>query len=278
MQSRQLGRTGVSLSVLGVGGGSQGLTQAGDAGAGAIVGRALELGINYIDTATSYGHGASEERVGRALQGRRDQVFLATKLDQRDKEPAAAELRESLARLQTDHIDLVQVHAVNDPETLDRILAPGGVVSALEEARSAGVVRFIGITGHREPEMLREALERYDFDTVLVPAGCMDGSDFLDRVAPVAHRRGTGVLGMKVFGHGAISAAGSPALVYALDQPLTSLVVGMNSLEELEQNVAVIDHPEPLGLSARAALMATADAARTPEQQWWRHEPLAVSR
>ena len=278
MQKRLLGRTGVELSVLGVGGGSLGLTQAGDAGAYEIVDRALDLGINYIDTATSYGRGVSEERIGRALQGRRDRAFLATKLDQREKGLGAEELRQSLARLQTGWIDLIQIHAVNDLETLDRVLAPDGVVRALEEARRAGVVRFIGVTGHREPAVLRAALERYDFDTVLLPAGCMDGSDFLDVIVPLARQRQTGLLGMKVYGHGAIASAGPDAFVYALAQEVTALVIGMNSLDELEQNAATIDRFGPLNASARTSLMAAAAAARTPELQWWRNEPLAVSR
>jgi aryl-alcohol dehydrogenase-like predicted oxidoreductase len=277
MRYRELGRTGVSLSVLGVGGGRLGLTQAGDDGAAAILDRALELGVNYIDTATSYGRGVSEERIGRALSGRRDRVFLATKLDQREKDAATAELRGSLARLQTEWLDLIQVHAVNDRETLDRILAPGGVVEALEEARRAGGVRFIGITGHREPAVLRAALERYDFDTVRLPCGCMDASDFLDAVMPLARQHRTGLLGMKAFGHGAVSAAGSDALVYALGQPVTAVVVGMNTLEELDQNTALSDSSGPLDPSAQATLMAAAEAARTPALHWWRNEPVPVS-
>ncbi|MGI8552567.1 MAG: aldo/keto reductase [Dehalococcoidia bacterium] len=276
MQYRQLGRTGVSLSVLGVGGGALGLTKAGDEGAAAILSRALALGITCVDTATAYGRGISEERIGRWLPGRRDRVFLATKLDQCDHEPAARELRESLARLGTETIDLVQVHAVNDSATLDRILGAGGVVAALEEARAAGAVRFIGITGHRDPDILRQALERYDFDTVLMPAGCMDGSEFLDAVGPLARERGTGLLGMKVFGHGAIAAAGQPALVYALGQAVSSLVIGMNSLAELEENAQTAAGMPMFANDERARLAELAREARTPERQWWRHELAAV--
>src|SRR4029453_7046254 len=140
------------------------------------------------------------------MKTRRDEVFLATKINKRRRSDVLAELNQNLKELQTDHVDLVQIHAVNAMADLEAALAPDGAISALEEARRQGMTRFVGITGHPRPAVLAQALQRYDFDTVLVPFGAIDGltTGPETELLPVAHEKRVGVIAMKVFGHGSL--------------------------------------------------------------------------
>jgi predicted aldo/keto reductase-like oxidoreductase len=168
-------------------------------------------------------------------------VFLATKVNNRSKNGVLNELRQSLDKLKTDHVDLIQVHAVNAFADLEQALAPDGAVTALEQARKDGMVRFIGITGHARPEILGYALRQYRFDTVLVALGAADRlvtspETFL---LPVAAERHTGVIAMKVFGHGHLPDK-ALALRYSLGLPGVSIaILGMKSLEEIDANVTI---------------------------------------
>jgi aryl-alcohol dehydrogenase-like predicted oxidoreductase len=245
---RPLGKTGVQVSALGVGGYHLGSTKDQNE-ASELVERALDAGINFFDNCWDYHDGLSEERLGTALKGKRDRAFVMTKVctHGRGKDVAMQQLEESLRRLQTDHLDLWQIHEViyyNDP---DLIFAPGGAAEALLAAKQQGKVRFIGFTGHKDPAIhLRMLTQDFPFDTVQMPLNCLDATfrSFETHVMPEANRRGIAVLGMKSMGgsgeivtHGA--ATPSDALRYAMSLPVATTISGMDSLGVLEQNLGI---------------------------------------
>jgi aryl-alcohol dehydrogenase-like predicted oxidoreductase len=245
---RPLGKTGVQISALGVGGYHLGSTKD-QSEANELVARALDAGINFFDNCWDYHDGLSEERLGVALKGQRDQAFVMTKVctHGRGKDVAMQQLEESLRRLQTDHLDLWQIHEViyyNDP---DLIFAPGGAAEALLAAKQQGKVRFVGFTGHKDPAIhLRMLTQDFPFDTVQMPLNCLDATfrSFETQVMPEANRRGIAVLGMKSMGgsgeivsHGA--ATPSDALRYAMSLPVATTISGMDSLGVLEQNLGI---------------------------------------
>jgi len=252
---RPLGKTGVQVSALGVGGYHLGSTKD-QQEANELVARALDAGINFFDNCWDYHDGLSEERLGVALKGKRDQAFVMTKVctHGRGKDIAMQQLEESLRRLQTDHLDLWQVHEViyyNDP---DLIFAPGGAAEALLAAKQQGKVRFVGFTGHKDPAIhLRMLTQDFPFDTVQMPLNCLDATfrSFETQVMPEANRRGIAVLGMKSMGgsgeivsHGA--ATPSDALRYAMSLPVATTISGMDSLGVLEQNLAIAKGFQPM--------------------------------
>ncbi len=174
LPERKLGNTGISLPILGLGGAGQTpLSKYGqEASAIAIIEAALKLGIRYFDTASSYG--PSEDYLGKVLPSNRSQVFLATKTDKRDYDGAWRELEKSLQRLQTDYIDFWQLHHVSFEEDLERIFEKNGAAKAIEEAKAQKIIRFSGITGHHEPQVIANALQRYPFDMTLVALNAAD--------------------------------------------------------------------------------------------------------
>jgi predicted aldo/keto reductase-like oxidoreductase len=281
---RALGSTGVKVSMLGLGG-SHLAEKIGEKESIEIVRRAIDGGINFLDNCWDYNDGKSEERMGKALaDGYRQRVFLMTKIDGRTKAAAQAQLEQSLQRLKTDVIDLVQVHEVirmTDPE---RCFAPGGTIEALSEAKKAGKLRFIGFTGHKDPAihlaMLRAAdVHKFRFDTVQMPLNVMDAHyhSFEQRVLPVLLKKRIGVLGMKSMGAGDILKSGvvqpGECLRYALSLPTSVVICGMDSKEVLDQNLALVRDFKPLTASERRALLArTQDAAKNGE-----HEPFKTS-
>jgi aryl-alcohol dehydrogenase-like predicted oxidoreductase len=199
MRTRRLGRTGHRSSLITFGG----IVVAGTAQeeANRVVADALEAGVNQFDVAPSYGD--AELRLGPALKGRRDQVFLGCKTLERSKQGAARELRASLQRLGVQHLDLYQLHGLNQPEELDQVLGPGGAMEAFLEARDAGLVRFIGITGHR-PSTLVEAIKRFPFDTVMIPVNFVleHRSRFAEQMLAEARHRGVGIIAIKALAAG----------------------------------------------------------------------------
>jgi aryl-alcohol dehydrogenase-like predicted oxidoreductase len=252
---RQLGKTGVAVSALGVGGYHLGSTKD-QQEANELVARALDSGINFFDNCWDYHDGLSEERLGAALKGKRDQAFVMTKVctHGRGKDVAMQQLEESLRRLQTDHLELWQIHEViyyNDP---DLIFAPGGAAEALLAAKQQGKVRFVGFTGHKDPAIhLRMLTQDFPFDTVQMPLNCLDATfrSFETQVMPEANRRGIAVLGMKSMGgsgeivsHGA--ATPSDALRYAMSLPVATTISGMDSLDVLKQNLAIAKGFQPM--------------------------------
>src|SRR5437660_2969590 len=211
LPQRPLGKTGAHVPVLGYGTAPLGKIKLMDAPlihkSARLLNYAIDRGITYLDTSPDYG---SQPKVGEVMARRRDEVFLATKVNKRRRDDVLEELRQNLKELQTDHLDLVQVHAVNTMADLDAALAPDGALAALEEARRQGMTRFVGITGHSRPWVLARALERYDFDTVLVATGPVDRlvNSPEEVVLPLAARKQAGVIAMKVYGHGEIKQRG----------------------------------------------------------------------
>src|SRR5215207_3791145 len=201
---RPLGNTGVAVPIIGYGTAPLGKIKIMDAPllhkSAKLLNHAIDLGITYLDTSPDYG---SQPKLGEVMKTRRDEVFLATKINKRRNDDVLKELQQNLKELQTDHVDLVQIHAVNAMADLEAALAPDGALSALEQARRQGMTRFVGITGHARPSVLAHALERYNFDTVLVALGMIDrlvtGPE--TTLLPVAQRRDVGVIAMKVLGH-----------------------------------------------------------------------------
>src|SRR5882724_9522735 len=246
--TKPLGRTGERVSILGLGGYHLG-TVASVTEAIRLVHEAVDGGVTFFDNAWEYNGGRSEDWMGQALQGRRDKVFLMTKVctHGRDRKTAMRQLEESLKRLRTDHLDLWQVHEViyeNDP---DLHFAKGGVIEALDQAKKEGKVRFVGFTGHKSPAIhLKMLAHDYPVDTVQMPLNCFDGTyrSFEQQVLPELERRGIAALGMKSLGgdgqpilHGVVTA--EEALRYAMSLPVATTISGIDSLTVLRQNIAI---------------------------------------
>jgi aryl-alcohol dehydrogenase-like predicted oxidoreductase len=255
---RPLGATGIAVPLVGYGTAPVGKADISRDHAIRCLNHAIDRGITYLDTSPDYG---SEPHVGAVMRDRRAEVFLATKVNRRSRDGALDELRESLERLQTDHADLVQIHAVNTWADLEQALAPDGALAGLEEARAQGLASFIGITGHARPELLAEALRRHRFDTVLVALGMADRlvtspETFL---LPTARERGVGVVAMKVLGHGSFPDR-ELALRYSLGLPGVSLaIVGMKSPAEID---AIVEYAARFRPLAEAELGRLVDEVR----------------
>lgn len=263
---RALGRTGIKVPILGFGSGSRFLMYKDEDQALAALNRAIDLGIFYIDTAHSYGNGKSEERVGRVMATRREEVVLATKIPGRTADQARRQIELSLKRLQTDRLEVMHIHALKNMEDLAAIEKKGGVLEALYEARDQKITRAIGITCHADPKALQAALERHDFDCTqmalnaglasmtetmkLSPAG---GDSFEKLALPVATRKKMGVIAMKVFGQEHLVGAASPEklLAYALSLPVSLASVGMPQLELIARNVELAQAFKPMSRRER---------------------------
>ena len=261
---RPMGKTGLECSILGMGGFHLG-TAAGQPEVNEMVAKALDHGINFFDNAWEYHKGVSEARLGAALKGRRDGVILMTKVctHGRDQKVAMRMLEESLTRLQTDHLDVWQVHEVvyyNDP---DLIYAQDGVLEALTKAKQQGKVRFVGFTGHKNPSIHLDMLKRgFPFDTIQFPLNPLDHSyrSFEQEVLPVARERGLAVFGMKSMGgSGEMISKGAltptEALSYAMSVPgIATTISGMDSMGVLDQNLAIVRDYKPLNEAQMQAL------------------------
>lgn len=260
---RVLGRTGVRVPIFGLGGAGQTpLSWDGaERDAVAIIERALELGIRYFDTAASYG--PSEDYLGKVLPPHRSKLFLASKTDVRDRDGAWRELERSLKRLKTDSLDLWQLHHVSFPQELDTVFSSKGAIKALEEAMQQKLVRFAGITGHHDPNVIAEALRRYPFHTTLIPVNAADKHHphpFIPAVLPVAQQQKVGVIAMKVPAYGRLFKPGGlegmhQALGYTLSQPgVQCCVIAAETVAQLEQNVNTARAFQPLSAQALAAI------------------------
>jgi predicted aldo/keto reductase-like oxidoreductase len=249
--TRILGRTGQNVTVLGLGGEGVLRTFGHDKEAYALVNRALDLGVTYCESARAYS--GSESYYGKALNERRKDIFLTSKSHARDKKGALAHLHETLTNMRTDHLDLWQVHDVREEGDLAEIFGPGGAIEAFTEARQQGKTRFIGITGHHDPFIIRKCIERFDFDTVLMPVnpGEPQYKSFLSGVLPLAQKKNLGIIGMKVYFRGFASKLPAyttmePFLRFALSQPITNVVVGCDDIAQLEENAAFSRAFEPM--------------------------------
>ena len=274
-QTRELGRTGVRVSILGVGGYHLGLPQD-EQESIRIVRRALDHGMNFLDNCWDYNEGKSEERMGKALRdGYRQKAFLMTKLDGHTAQAVREQLDQSLRRLQTDRIDLVQIHEVIRDDDPEQCFAPGGAIEAYLEAKKAGKLRFIGFTGHKDPRIHKHMFEvakqhGFHFDTVQMPINVLDAHyhSFEKEVLPVAVQEGTAVLGMKSMGAGLILESGAASaldcLRYAMSVPGVSLTItGCDSEGVLEQALWLATTFKPMSEQERKDLLAhTAPQAR----------------
>jgi predicted aldo/keto reductase-like oxidoreductase len=271
---RKFGKTGEKLTVIGQAGGRFPLCESFEH-AKAITRRAYELGLNYFDNAHSYWDGRSEEVYGEALKDVRKELFLTTKSTARTRKGAEAELELSLKRLQTDYVDLWQIHAVNEMEEVDQIFGPGGAIEAFEAAKKAGKCRFIGFTGHHDPHVHRAMLERYDdYDTILMPLNPADPSylSFEKLVLPVAVERGMGIQGMKSLANAKLmqSMSASQCIRYALSLPIHCLAVGCTTIGQIEDDVRIAKAFEKLSGQEMEQLRARAKDLAGPAFENWK--------
>jgi aryl-alcohol dehydrogenase-like predicted oxidoreductase len=270
---RQLGRTGEKVSAIGLGGWHLGLSHVDEKLSLRIVRHAIDGGLTFMDNSWDYNEGRSEIRMGKALRdGYRDKVFLMTKIDGRSRKEATRQLDESLRRLQTDRIDLVQHHEVIRFEDPHRIFDEEGANAALVEARAAGKLRYIGFTGHKDPHihlhMLEVAREKgFSFDTVQMPLNVMDAHyrSFEKLVLPELVTQKIGVLGMKSKANGIILKSGTVTAVeclhYALNLPTSVVITGCDSMEVLEQALDALRTFRPMSAAQVQALLARTKAA-----------------
>lgn len=269
MLYRKLGSTGVEVSAIGMGGAHLGSRSLSDAEATRLMHEGIDRGLTFMDNCWDYNDGRSETRMGDALAqaGYRQKAFLMTKIDGRTKQLAAQQIEESLKRLKTDHIDLIQHHEVLRFDDPDRIFAEGGAMEALVEAKKAGKLRFIGFTGHKDPRvhlyMLDVAKKHgFHFDTVQCPVNVMDAHyrSFSQLVVPRAVEEKVAVLGMKAMGAGVILKSGVvqpvECLHYSLNLPVSVQITGIDSKKVLDQAFAVVKDFKPMPNAEFAALVA----------------------
>jgi len=265
LPTRTLGKTGVRVSILAMGGGSRYLMYKDEDAALEAATKALDAGITYIDSADDYGRDhLSERRIGKVLKGRRSGIFVATKLTNRNGAESRRIVEESLHALQVDQIDLIHIHALTTEDDLAQVEAKGGPLEQLFKMRDEKLTRFVGITSHYDPTVLRTALERHDFDcTQMALNGARTGmkngtrgmvpnpdivTSFETVALPVANRKNMGVIAMKVFAQDALLNGASPEklLHYSLSLPVATAVVGMPKLEHIAANVESARNFRPL--------------------------------
>ena len=295
LPKRRLGKTGEMVSCIGFGSGTRFCSIDSEEAAQVLLERALAFGINYFDTAGSYTRRPierlSEKRLGEFSKKRRKEIFLATKIDPRDKDGALRSVELSLKFLQTDYVDLIQIHSLSNLDDLDRISSSNGVLAAVQELKNQKVARFIGITGHNDGAAMTEALRRYDFDTVLMALNAAQSANpiaqrkmepipaFENSALPVALQKNMGILSMKVMGQGMLVGTGagraSPAelLQFNLSQPVASVVIGCEQLAPLEQNVQAALNFTPISDSGKQKLQEKVAPSRAAWQNFLRtHE------
>jgi len=257
---RTLGKTGLRVTMIGLGGYHAGLPEK-EEDSTAIIHRALDLDINFFDNADCYQEGLAEERMGKALEGRRDKIYLMTKVDQRDAKGSREQLEKSLRRLRTDYVDVWQFHGVGNMGDLDKLFAPGGAMETAGQARKEGKIRFIGVTGHLDPAVHFEALQRYAFDTIQMPVNVVDPHfrSFRRTVVDEAVKRNVGIIAMKTLSFGNVLSKGvakvAEALPWVWSQPVSVLVSGCDTIERLEYNVYLAKTFKPMSESEQAALL-----------------------
>lgn len=280
MPMRNLGRTGYRVGIFSLGG--QAAIEKADYEAVAvpIVERALDLGVNYIDTAARYGGDErwSQRYIGQMMKRRRGEAFLASKTHERSRDGSTRLLEESLRLLETDHLDLWQIHNLSRMEQVEQIFAPDGAMTALVAARDQKMVRHLGITGHADPDVLVEAIRRFPFDTILLALNAADRHhrSFAEKLLPLAVEKEMGIIGMKIPARGAILSSWTPpqpgepssriqatgpgtitmreAMRYVLSLPVSTVIVGCDSIAQLEENLEIARDFTPLAGSQLAEL------------------------
>jgi uncharacterized protein len=252
LPQRTLGCTGAKVSILAFGCGSRFLMYKDEDSATAILNRAIDSGITYLDTAYAYGDGESETRVGRVMATRRKDVWLATKIPDRTRDEFLRRLEASLKRLQTDHVDLVHIHSLGQADDLEKIEAKDGALKGLMEAREQKMARFAGMTSHTNGEVMAKAIERHDLDCVQMALNASRNGRFEELALPAANKKNLGIIAMKVtgqeflVGEGAGKADMNSLLRYSMSLPVTTAVVGMPKPEMLAHNIEIAKSFSPL--------------------------------
>jgi len=273
MEMRPFGKTGERFSILSFG--AQRIVdahQCSEAEALRMVNYALDHGIRYFDTARVYSDGQSEERVGKVAKHRREEMWIATKTRGRTCQEAMAHLEESLGALQTDHVDEWRMHNIWSMEELDKLMAPGGAMEAALRAREQGKVRYISMSGHRNPQVQVEALKRFPFDSMLVALSAVDHFilSFAEEFLPVANAQGIAVIGMKVMALAKLGPYYDRALRYTMGLPISTTIVGMESMDQLKKNLAVAENFKPLSDVEKLELYREIVHLTTPEVMRWK--------
>lgn len=284
MPTRNLGKTGYKVGIFSLGG-QAALEKFNNFDVAVpIIERALDLGVNYIDTSSIYGGPDrwSEQYVGRVMKTRRQEAFLATKTKERTRDGSMRMIERSLQLLNTDHVDLWQLHDVGLPEDVDAIFAKGGAMEALREMHEQKVVRFLGVTGHYRPEVLMDAVNRYPFDTILMAMNAADTHihSFTDQLLPLVVEKQMGIIGMKVPSRGRLLSSWTPppleeqrhawegsaiatrpgvmkmrdAMYFTLSHPVSTVIIGCDTIAQLEENVQIAREFTPLSQTQMASL------------------------
>ncbi len=278
LPKRDLGSMGFKASILGMGG--TGIPRGTEAEALSTLQTAHECGINYYDTASQYGNGESERRLGLWLEkleseGRRSEVFVATKTLSRGYGLAAAEIEASLSRLRT-HIDLLQVHSVNDLDTWRTVTSRSGSLKSIEAAKASGRVKHIGITGHKDPSVIMQAIADYPFDSVLMPLGITDRiyHPFEEEALPACVVKGISRVAMKVFAEGKLIGTGADlekCLHYVLSLPVSTAIIGMASPTEVLQNTVWAKTFVVMTEDEKEELANAIEELIDTDVLWWKH-------
>ena len=277
---RVFGKTGERLTIIGQAGGRFPMCTFDEAKA--ITQRAYELGVNYFDTARIYWNGKSEEVYGAVLPPFRKQIFLTTKSPERSRKGAEEDLDKSLRALKTDYVDLWQIHQVNEMDEVHQIFAPGGAIEAFEAAKKAGKCRFIGFTGHHDPDVHLAMLKNYEkYDTILMPLNPADPSylSFEKNVLPIAVQRGMGIQAMKSTGNAKLLQGIHlrDCISYVLSLPVHCLALGCTTIGQLEDDVRIAQQFKPLSESQMAELRKAGAQYKGPRTEDWKRNVQTAS-
>jgi predicted aldo/keto reductase-like oxidoreductase len=270
---RTFGKTGAKLTIIGQAGGR--FPMCGYEEAKAVTKRALDLGINYFDTARLYWNGRSEEVYGEVLAPARKKLFITTKSASYSKAGATADLEKSLAALKTDYVDLWQIHQVGEMKEVEEIFGPNGSIEAFVQAKKQGKTRFIGFTGHRDPNIHLEMLKRFkEYDTILMPLNPADPHylSFEKLVLPVAIERGMGIQGMKSTANAKLlhSLPVKDCLNYVLSLPIHALALGCTTVGQVEDDVRIAQNFKQLSGEQLASLRKRAERYKGPQLEDWK--------
>ncbi len=271
--ARVFGKTGAELTIIGQAGGRFPMISFDEAKA--VVQRAVELGVTYFDNARVYWDGRSEEVYGSVLPPHRKKIFITSKSVSRDRKSAEADLEASLKAMKTDYLDLWQMHSIADQDDVRKIFAPGGAIEAFEAAKKAGKCRFIGFTGHRDPEAHLAMLKQYDkYDTILMPLHAADPAylSFEKMVLPVAVERGMGIQGMKSTANAKLlqSFTAKQCISYALSLPVHCVAVGCTSVGQIEDDVRTAKGFQPMSAAQMTEMREKAARFKGPGLEDWK--------